>query len=131
MSDDMPIYEWSRRELAIGIAVHLLCCVVAVVGHEWCRSSGGDNNWHAEYHDVFLAVFACLGVGQLFCVAAGIAGIIGLQLIAIFTTPATSEGKTEMTTLIAWSRKALLGIPGLSLLISSIVYLWPVWHSLL
>jgi hypothetical protein len=116
--------------MIVGLAMHLLISIVAVVGHELCRVSEFDGNWHVEYRNVFFLLFTCVGIGQLIPLLTGICGITVLRVLVIFTKPPSREAEVEMMTIIARSKRYLLGLPGLLVLMSSFVFLWPALRSI-
>lgn len=130
MTEELPLSHQPNKSMIIGLVVHLLISIIAVVGHEWCRVSEFDENWHAEYQNVFFVLFTCVGIGQLFPLLTGICGISILRVIVSFTESPSPEAEAEMTTIIGRSKNYLLGLPGLLVLMSSIVFLWPALRSI-
>lgn len=127
MSEESHLPSIPFRESSFGLIVHLLISVVAVAGYEWYRGSDIERNWHVEYQNVFLFLFTCVGTIQLIPFLVAVFCFAALKAIVAFTKPSDSEA--EIMIVIGRSKRVFSGLPGLLLLMSSVVFLWPALRS--
>lgn len=129
MTEEQSLSHQSTKSMAIGLAIHLLISIVAVAGHEWCRVNAFNGNWHAKYENVFFVIFMCCSIAQIIPLIFGAFAVAALRVFVALMKPPSPGAEVEMLTIIGMCQKSIFGIPGLSLLLSSIVFLWPALRS--